>query len=199
VRQVDAVRTFNRSTLYPGQRGPARSGHWQNILESASTQYAAGEIGMVFEATPFPMSIYDNIAFGVRLYESLGQRADGRARRMALTRRDVGRGEDKLRRAGWRLGGRSSACASPVRFGQPEVLLARRATSAVDRSRRANERTDHGAQTTTHRHRDAQCSKAARVSDYTAYMYWANWIEFSETINFLSPAQGDRDYITAFG
>ena len=90
------LRTMNRMySLYPGQRatGEIRF-NGQNILEpGVDLNLLRAKVGMVFQKpTPFPMSIYDNIAFGVRLYENLGAARDGRARRVgALQGGDVGR------------------------------------------------------------------------------------------------------------
>ena len=92
------LRTLNRMySLYPGQRATGEIlFNGANILDPGiDLNMLRAKVGMVFQKpTPFPMSIYDNIAFGVRLYESLSPRRDGRARRMGADQGgDVGRGE----------------------------------------------------------------------------------------------------------
>ncbi len=92
------LRTLNRMySLYPGQRAEGRDHVQRPQHPRAGTDLnlLRAKIGMVFQKpTPFPMSIYDNIAFGVRLYESLSRARDGRARRMGAHQGgDVGRGE----------------------------------------------------------------------------------------------------------
>ena len=115
------LRTFNRIyELYPEQRRPAR------FCSTASTPGSRhdlnrlrAKVGMVFQKpTPFPMSIYDNIAFGVRLYERLTRRGDGRARRVGAAQgRPVGRGQGQAApgRAPRCRAASSSGCASRAR------------------------------------------------------------------------------------
>jgi phosphate transport system ATP-binding protein len=84
------LRTFNRMyDLYPGQRADRRdhARRREHPRPQARSQPAARAVGMVFQKpTPFPMSIYDNIAFGIRLYEKLPEVRDGRPRRMGAAR-----------------------------------------------------------------------------------------------------------------
>ena len=123
LRQVDAAAHAEPDVFaLPGPaRDRARSCfNGANILDPATDlNLLRAKVGMVFQKpTPFPMSIYDNIAFGVRLYESLSPAAHGRARRMGADQgRDVGRGEGQAQaERAWRFpAASSSGCASRAR------------------------------------------------------------------------------------
>jgi phosphate transport system ATP-binding protein len=159
---------------------------------------------MVFQKpTPFPMSIYDNIAFGVRLYESLGQRAMDERVEWALTKAAMwDEAKDKLKQSGMALSGgqQQRLCIARAVSVKPEVLLLDEPTSALDPISTAKIeelitelKTDYTIAIVTH-----NMQQAARVSDYTAYMYLGELIEFSETDQlFLKPKRKEtEDYIT---
>ena len=158
------------------------------------------KVGMVFQKpTPFPMSIYDNIAFGVRLYESLGQRAMDERVEWALTKAAMwDEAKDKLKQSGMALSGgqQQRLCIARAVAVKPEVLLLDEPTSALDPISTAKIeelitelKTDYTIAIVTH-----NMQQAARVSDFTAYMYLGELIEFGETDQiFLKPqAQGNR-------
>jgi ABC-type sulfate/molybdate transport systems ATPase subunit len=114
------LRTFNRMyDLYPGQRAEGQINfHGKNLLDKKQdVNLVRAKIGMVFQKpTPFPMTIYENIAFGVRLYEKLPKSRNGRPGRMGAAQgRDLGRRpRTSCSRAACRCpAASSSACASP--------------------------------------------------------------------------------------
>jgi phosphate transport system ATP-binding protein len=201
------LRTLNRMyALYPGQRAEGE------ILLDGENVLAPGvdlarlraRVGMVFQKpTPFPMTIYDNVAFGVRLYEKLS-RADMDARvEEALTRAALwDEVKDKLRGPGLGLSGgqQQRLCVARGVAVRPEVLLLDEPTSALDpiSSARLEEtimqlKADHTIVIVTH-----NLGQAARVSDYTGFMYLGEMVEFGSTDSlFTSPAtQKTSDYIT---
>jgi len=201
------LRTLNRMyALYPGQRAEGE------ILLDGENVLAPGvdlarlraRVGMVFQKpTPFPMSIYDNVAFGVRLYENLS-RADMDARvEEALTRAALwDEVRDKLKGPGLGLSGgqQQRLCVARGVAVRPEVLLLDEPTSALDpiSSARLEEtimqlKADHTIVIVTH-----NLGQAARVSDYTGFMYLGELVEFGSTDSlFTSPAtQKTSDYIT---
>ena len=159
---------------------------------------------MVFQKpTPFPMSIYDNIAFGVRLYESLSSREmDERvewALRKAALWEEV---KDKLKQSGTSLSGgqQQRLCIARGIAVKPEVLLLDEPASALDpiSTGRIEElvhelKTDYTIVIVTH-----NMQQAARVSDYTAYMYLGEMVEFGVTDEvFIKPKKKEtEDYIT---
>ena len=160
---------------------------------------------MVFQKpTPFPMSIYDNIAFGIGLYEQLPRSRDGRAGRgRPAPRGAVGRGEGqaRARAASASRAASSSACASPARSRcSPEVILLDEPASALDPISTAKIeelidelKADYTIVIVTH-----NMQQAARASDYTAFMYLGELVEFGETARHLHhPARPrTQDYIT---
>ena len=162
------------------------------------------KIGMVFQKpTPFPMSIYDNIAFGVRLYEKLsGAEMDARveaALRRAALWTEV---KDKLKQSGLSLSGgqQQRLCIARAVAVKPEILLLDEPASALDpiSTQRIEElinelKTDYCIVIVTH-----NMQQAARSSDYTAFMYLGELVEFSPTeVLFTHPKEKrTEDYIT---
>jgi phosphate transport system ATP-binding protein len=201
------LRTFNRMfELYPEQRasGEILMGG-ENILTSKQdVSLLRAKIGMVFQkATPFPMSIYDNIAFGIRLFEDLSKaRMDERVE-WALTKAALWKEvRDKLNQSGNSLSGgqQQRLCIARGIAVRPEVLLLDEPCSALDPISTAKIeeliselKDDYTVVIVTH-----NMQQAARVSDFTAYMYLGELIEFGETDQiFLKPAkQATEDYIT---
>jgi phosphate transport system ATP-binding protein len=201
------LRTFNRMfELYPEQRasGEILMGG-ENILTSKlDVSLLRAKIGMVFQkATPFPMSIYDNIAFGVRLFEDLSRaRMDERVE-WALSKAALwGEVKDKLSQSGNSLSGgqQQRLCIARGIAVRPEVLLLDEPCSALDPISTAKIeelitelKADYTVVIVTH-----NMQQAARVSDYTAYMYLGELIEFGDTDQvFMKPAkQATEDYIT---
>ena len=201
------LRTFNRMfDLYPGQRAEGQILlHGKNVLsKEQDVNLLRAKVGMVFQKpTPFPMTIYENIAFGVRLYESLGQRdMDDRvewALRKAALWEEV---KSKLQQSGLSLSGgqQQRLCIARTVAVKPEVLLLDEPTSALDPisttkiEELINElKHDYTIAIVTH-----NMQQAARISDFTAYMYIGELIEFGETNQiFIKPAkQATEDYIT---
>jgi phosphate transport system ATP-binding protein len=201
------LRTFNRMfDLYPGQRAEGRIlFNGRNILErDQDVNLLRSKIGMVFQKpTPFPMTIYENIAFGIRLYESLGQRdMDDRvewALRKAALWEEV---KEKLQQSGLSLSGgqQQRLCIARMVAVRPDVLLLDEPTSALDpiSTARIEElvselKDDYTIVMVTH-----NMQQAARISDYTAYMYLGELIEFNETNQiFIKPRmKATEDYIT---
>ena len=201
------LRTLNRMyALYPGQRAEGEIVlDGENIL-APRTDLARlrARVGMVFQKpTPFPMSVYDNVAFGVRLYENLSK-ADMDARvEEALTRAALwGEVKDNLRGSGLGLSGgqQQRLCVARGVAVRPEVLLLDEPTSALDpiSSAKLEEtvtqlKSDHTIVIVTH-----NLGQAARVSDYTGFMYLGELVEFGATDEvFTRPAtKRTSDYIT---
>ncbi|HKE38594.1 MAG TPA: phosphate ABC transporter ATP-binding protein PstB [Casimicrobiaceae bacterium] len=201
------LRTLNRMySLYPGQRAEgAVLFNGRNILESGTDlNLLRAKVGMVFQKpTPFPMSIYDNIAFGVRLYESLGPRQMDERVEWALTKAAMwDEAKDKLKQSGMALSGgqQQRLCIARAVSVKPEVLLLDEPTSALDPISTAKIeeliselKNDYTIAIVTH-----NMQQAARVSEYTAYMYLGELIEFGATDEiFLKPNRKEtEDYIT---
>ena len=201
------LRVLNRIyELYPGQRATGEViVDGQNILSPGmDLNLLRARIGMVFQKpTPFPMSIYDNIAFGIRLYErlpshELDDRVESALRRAALWD-EV---KDKLRQSGLGLSGgqQQRLCIARAVAVRPEILLLDEPASALDpiSTQRIEElidelKTDYCIAIVTH-----NMQQAARSSDYTAFMYLGELIEFDETERiFTRPKQKHtEDYIT---
>ena len=201
------LRTFNRMyELYPKQRATGEiilDG--QNILDpKQDLNMLRGKVGMVFQKpTPFPMSIFDNIAFGVKLYERLNRREmEDRvewALRKAALWEEV---KNKLKQSGNSLSGgqQQRLCIARAIAVRPEVVLLDEPASALDPISTAHIeelihelKTDYTIVIVTH-----NMQQAARVSDYTAYMYIGELIEFGDTdMIFTTPKQSaTEDYIT---
>ncbi len=201
------LRVFNRMySLYPGQRAEGEIlFNGRNILDkSQDLNLLRAKVGMVFQKpTPFPMTIYENIAFGVRLYEKLDKRdMDERVEwslRKAALWDEV---KDKLQQSGLSLSGgqQQRLCIARTVAVKPEVVLLDEPTSALDPISTAkveelvNElKNDYTIAIVTH-----NMQQAARISDYTAYMYLGELIEFGDTNQiFIKPRRkATEDYIT---
>ncbi len=201
------LRTLNRMySLYPGQRAVGEiEFNGRNVLEpGVDLNMLRAKVGMVFQKpTPFPMSIHDNIAFGVRLYEKLSPRAMEERVEWALTKAAMwDEAKDKLKQSGMALSGgqQQRLCIARAVAVKPEVLLLDEPTSALDPISTAKIeeliselKADYTIAIVTH-----NMQQAARVSDYTAYMYLGELIEFGTTDDlFLKPQRKEtEDYIT---
>jgi len=201
------LRTFNRMySLYPDQRATGEvEFDGMNLIElKTDLPLVRAKIGMVFQKpTPFPMSIYDNIAFGVRLFERLSRRQMDERVEWALTRAALWTEvKDKLQQSGNSLSGgqQQRLCIARCIAIKPEVLLLDEPCSALDpiSTTRIEElihelKTDYTVVIVTH-----NMQQAARVSDYTAYMYLGDLIEFGDTDTvFIKPRRKEtEDYIT---
>ncbi|CAN5275525.1 phosphate ABC transporter ATP-binding protein PstB [soil metagenome] len=200
------LRTFNRIyDLYNRQyaTGEIFLDDKNILLPSQDLNRLRNRIGMVFQKpTPFPMSIFNNIAFGVKLYENL-ERAELAARvewalRKAALWREV---KDKLRQSGLSLsvGQQQRLCIARAIAVKPEVILLDEPTSALDPISTARIehliselKEEYTIVIVTH-----NMQQAARISDYTAYMYLGKLIEFDFTeMIFKKPkVQATQDYI----
>ena len=201
------LRVLNRMyALYPEQRAQGEvllDG--TNLLSSKEdVALLRAKVGMVFQKpTPFPMSIYDNIAFGVKLFESLNpsdmdERVEWALRKAALWT-EV---KDKLNQSGSSLSGgqQQRLCIARGIAIKPEVLLLDEPCSALDPISTAKIeeliselKNDYTVVIVTH-----NMQQAARCSDYTAYMYLGDLVEFgvTEDIFFKPKRQETEDYIT---
>jgi phosphate transport system ATP-binding protein len=201
------LRTFNRMfELYPEQRAEGEINmDGSNLLTSKEdVSLIRAKIGMVFQKpTPFPMSIYDNVAFGVKLFESLprvemDERVEWALKKAALWT-EV---KDKLGQSGAGLSGgqQQRLCIARGIAIKPEVLLLDEPCSALDpiSTGKIEElihelKADYTVVIVTH-----NMQQAARSSDFTAYMYLGDLIEFGRTQDvFMRPTKKDtEDYIT---
>ncbi|HEX3501529.1 MAG TPA: phosphate ABC transporter ATP-binding protein PstB [Stellaceae bacterium] len=201
------LRVVNRIyDLYPGQRATGEvliDG--RNILNKRDDlNLLRAKVGMVFQKpTPFPMSIADNIAFGIRLYErltasELEDRVEQALRRAALWN-EV---KDKLKQSGLSLSGgqQQRLCIARAIAVEPEILLLDEPASALDpiSTQKIEEliselKTDYCIVIVTH-----NMQQAARCSDYTAFMYLGELIEVDETETIFTKPRMERteDYIT---
>ena len=201
------LRVLNRMyDLYPKQRAEGEvilDG--ENILDPrVDVNLLRSRVGMVFQKpTPFPMSIYENIAFGVRLYEKLSKAAlDERveeALRGAALWEEV---KDKLHKSGLGLSGgqQQRLCIARSVAVQPEVILFDEPCSALDpiSTAKVEELIDELSQRYTIAIVTHNMQQAVRVSDFTAFMYLGEITEFGETdAVFTSPREKrTQDYIT---
>lgn len=201
------LRTFNRMyDLYPEQRAEGRImfNGIDILAPDMDVNRLRAKIGMIFQKpTPFPMSIYDNIAFGIGLYENLTKkemqaRVEWALQKAALWDEVKG----KLDENGFRLSGgqQQRLCIARGVAVKPDILLLDEPTSSLDPVSTAKIenlirelKQDHTIVIVTH-----NMQQAARCSDYTAYMYLGELVEFGKTGQlFLRPEkQETQDYIT---
>ena len=201
------LRVLNRMyDLYPNQRAEGEvilDG--DNILDPRQdVNLLRSKVGMVFQKpTPFPMTIFDNIAFGIQLYErpprvELADRVEAALTKAALWD-EV---KDKLRASGLSLSGgqQQRLCIARTIAVQPEVVLLDEPASALDpiSTAKIEELIDELKKEYTIGIVTHNMQQAARVSDYTAFMYLGDLVEYDET-NKMFTAPTDRrtqDYIT---
>ncbi|OGI62124.1 MAG: phosphate ABC transporter ATP-binding protein [Candidatus Muproteobacteria bacterium RBG_16_60_9] len=201
------LRAFNRMyDLYPKQRAEGEiQMDGENLLTAKKDlSLLRSKIGMVFQKpTPFPMSIYDNIAFGVRLFDKLSrgdmeERVEWALRKAALW----DEAKDKLDQSGVSLSGgqQQRLCIARAVAVKPEVLLLDEPTSALDpistakiEELVAELKSDYTIVIVTH-----NMQQAARVSDVTAFMYLGELMEVGDTDTiFTNPKEKQtEDYIT---
>ena len=201
------LRVLNRIyELYPDQRAVGEViVNGRNILDPREDlNLLRAKTGMVFQkATPFPMSIYDNVAFGIRLYERLSptgldERVESALRRAALWD-EV---KDKLKQSGLSLSGgqQQRLCIARAIAVKPEILLLDEPASALDpiSTQRIEDlvnefKADYCIVIVTH-----NMQQAARSSDYTAFMYLGELVEFDDTETIFTHPRNKRteDYIT---
>ena len=201
------LRTLNRMySLYPEQRaeGEVLLDDVNVLAMKQDLPLLRAKVGMVFQKpTPFPMSIYDNIAFGVKLFEKLSRRAMDERVEWALSRAALwSEVRDKLQQSGNSLSGgqQQRLCIARCIAIKPEVLLLDEPCSALDpiSTTRIEElitelKNDYTVVIVTH-----NMQQAARVSDFTAYLYLGELIEFGDTDSlFIKPqSKQTEDYIT---
>ncbi|WP_082021364.1 phosphate ABC transporter ATP-binding protein PstB [Chromohalobacter japonicus] len=201
------LRCFNRiHDLYAGPRSEGRillDGQDINA-RSVDANLIRARIGMVFQKpTPFPMSVFDNIAFGVKLYERLSSHAMQERVEWALRKAALwDEVKDKLKYSGQALSGgqQQRLCIARTIAAKPDVILLDEPTSALDPISTGyiedlvNElKQDYTLMIVTH-----NMQQAARISDYTAFMYLGELVEHGETTQiFTKPTQRKtEDYIT---
>ncbi len=201
------LRTLNRMyDLYPGQRAEGEIlMNGKNVLDkSQDVNLLRAKVGMVFQKpTPFPMSIYENISFGVKLYESLSKAEMDERVEWALNKAAIwGEVKDILNQSGLSLSGgqQQRLCIARAVSVKPEVVLLDEPTSALDPISTAKIeellhelKNDYTIAIVTH-----NMQQAARVSDYTAYMYLGDLVEYGVTDElFIKPKKKEtEDYIT---
>ena len=201
------LRTFNRMyALYPDQRaeGEILIDGENLVTTKQDVSLIRAKIGMVFQKpTPFPMSIYDNIAFGVRLFESLSKREMDERVEWALGRAAIwNEVKDKLSQSGQSLSGgqQQRLCIARAIALRPQVLLLDEPTSALDpiatgriEQLLSELQGDYTIVIVTH-----NMQQAARVSSHTAYMFLGEMIEFGVTADLFTRPQRRQteDYIT---
>jgi phosphate transport system ATP-binding protein len=201
------LRVLNRIyELYPNQRATGRViFDGENILDGNNdVNLLRARIGMVFQKpTPFPMTIYDNIAYGIKLFERLPKsELDGRvetALKRAALWNEV---KDKLRQSGLSLSGgqQQRLCIARSVATRPEVILLDEPCSALDPTSTAKieELIDELASEYTIVMVTHNMQQASRVSDFTAFMFLGELVEFGTTEKlFTSPAiKRTEEYIT---
>jgi phosphate transport system ATP-binding protein len=201
------LRTFNRMyDLYPKQRAEGEIlFHGRNLLDrSQDVNLVRAKIGMVFQKpTPFPMTIYENIAFGARLYERISKSEMDDRVEWALNKAALwGEVKDKLQQNGLSLSGgqQQRLCIARAVAVKPEIVLLDEPTSALDpistakiEELIAELKEEYTIAIVTH-----NMQQAARISDYTAFMYLGELIEFNDTgAIFMRPGKKQtEDYIT---
>jgi phosphate transport system ATP-binding protein len=200
------LRAINRIfELYPNQSADGEiMMDGENILKVKDLNLLRARIGMVFQKpTPFPMSIYDNVAFGIKLYESIPRsEMDGRVED-ALTRAALwGEVKDKLSASGLSLSGgqQQRLCIARSVATRPEVILLDEPCSALDPISTAKIEelieelcNDYTIVIVTH-----NMQQASRASDYTAFMYLGELIEYGATEKIFTAPDNKRteQYIT---
>ncbi|MCI7352551.1 MAG: phosphate ABC transporter ATP-binding protein PstB [[Actinobacillus] rossii] len=200
------LRTFNRMfELYPTQKATGEINlDGDNLLTSKTDiSIIRAKVGMVFQKpTPFPMSIYDNIAFGIKLFEKLSKSEMNDRVEWALTKAALwNEVKDKLNKSGDSLSGgqQQRLCIARGIAIKPEVLLLDEPCSALDpiSTMKIEElilelKQDYTVTIVTH-----NMQQAARCSDYTAYMYLGELVEFGETSKIFEQPNDKRteDYI----
>jgi phosphate transport system ATP-binding protein len=201
------LRVLNRMyDLYPGQRAEGEVMlDGENILSPGlDLNLLRSRVGMVFQKpTPFPMTIYDNIAFGIRLYERLPKSEMDARVEQALSRAALwNEVKDKLNASGLSLSGgqQQRLCIARTVAISPEVILFDEPASALDPISTAKIEElidelsgDYTIAIVTH-----NMQQAARCSQYTAFMYLGEMVEFDETTRvFTSPRdKRTQDYVT---
>jgi phosphate transport system ATP-binding protein len=192
--------------LYPKQRAEGEvilDG--ANILDSKQDiNLLRSRVGMVFQKpTPFPMTIYDNIAFGIKLYEKMARsELDGRIEN-ALQRAALwGEVKDKLRESGLSLSGgqQQRLCIARTVATKPEVILLDEPCSALDpiSTAKIEELIDELSAEYTIVIVTHNMQQASRTSDYTAFMYLGELIEYGPTEKIFTAPDNKRteQYIT---
>ncbi len=201
------LRTFNRMyELYPKQRveGEILLDGKDIHSNEQDLNLLRAKVGMVFQKpTPFPMSIYDNVAFGVKLYENLSKSDMNDRVEWALQKAAIwNEVKDKLHQSGSGLSGgqQQRLCIARGVAVKPNVLLLDEPCSALDPISTARIedlihelKKEYTIVIVTH-----NMQQAARVSDYTAYMYLGELMEFDQTNTiFTRPSRKEtEDYIT---
>jgi phosphate transport system ATP-binding protein len=201
------LRVLNRMyDLYPNQRaeGEVLFDGTNIISPKQDLNLLRARIGMVFQKpTPFPMTIYDNIAFGIRLYERLSKsEVDGRVEESLKRAGLWNEVKDKLQANGLSLSGgqQQRLCIARTVAVRPEVILLDEPCSALDPISTAKIeelieelKADYTIVIVTH-----NMQQAARVSEFTAFMYLGELIEFGDTQKIFTTPNDSRtqDYIT---
>jgi len=201
------LRTFNRMfELYPEQRAEGEIiMNGENLLTTKrDVGLLRAQVGMVFQKpTPFPMSIYDNIAFGIKLFENLNRTEMEDRVEWALSKAALwNEVKDKLKQSGNGLSGgqQQRLCIARAIAIKPQVLLMDEPCSALDpistgyiEELITELKKDYTVVIVTH-----NMQQAARASDFTAYMYLGELIEFGKTDDiFVQPKKKQtEDYIT---
>ena len=201
------LRILNRMyDLYPGQRAEGEvllDG--QNLLDpKLDLNLLRARVGMVFQKpTPFPMTIYENIAFGIKLYENLSKsELDGRVERALRGAALWNEVKDKLNASGLSLSGgqQQRLCIARTVAIQPEVILFDEPCSALDpiSTAKVEELIDELKEKYTIAIVTHNMQQAARVSEFTAFMYLGELVEFGPTTRlFTAPEKRQtQDYIT---
>jgi len=201
------LRSFNRIyQLYPGQHA---SGEvlldGENVLDRRyDLNRLRARIGMVFQKpTPFPMSIFENVAFGVRLYERLSRRQMEERVEWALRKAALwDEAKDMLHRDGTQLSGgqQQRLCIARAIAVKPEVLLLDEPASALDpiSTLKVEDLIDELKKDFTIVIVTHNMQQAARISDYTAFLYLGKLVEYDNTSTiFTNPAcKQTEDYVT---
>jgi phosphate transport system ATP-binding protein len=200
------LRAINRIyELYPGQRAEGEVVlDGENILKARDTNLLRARVGMVFQKpTPFPMTIYDNVAFGIKLYERIPRsELDGRiedALQRAALWSEV---KDKLKDSGLSLSGgqQQRLCIARTVATRPEVILMDEPCSALDpiSTARIEELIDELSADYTIVIVTHNMQQASRASDHTAFMYLGELVEYGATEKIFTAPDNKRteQYIT---